>query len=77
MQAKVISAAVYGVDANEFEIEVNAAAGAPGIVMLGLPDAGVKESRDRVTTAVANSGYRTPRDRLRSTWPSNVIIGVR
>jgi len=63
MLAKVYSAAVYGVDAYEVEIEVNAAAGAPVIVVVGLPDAAVKESRDRVTTAVANSGYRTPRGR--------------
>ncbi len=63
MLAKVYSAAVYGVDAYEVEIEVNAAAGAPVIVVVGLPDAAVKESRDRVTTAVANSGYRTPKGR--------------
>ena len=63
MLAKVYSAAVYGVDAYEVEIEVNAASGAPVIVVVGLPDAAVKESRDRVTTAVANSGYRTPRGR--------------
>ncbi|MEI6561525.1 MAG: YifB family Mg chelatase-like AAA ATPase [Verrucomicrobiota bacterium] len=63
MLAKVYSAAVYGVDAYEVEIEVNAAAGAPAIVVVGLPDAAVKESRDRVTTAVANSGYRWPRGR--------------
>ena len=52
MLAKVYSAAVYGVDA--YEIEVNASSGNPVIVVVGLPDAAVKESRDRVTTAVAN-----------------------
>ena len=63
MLAKVYSAAVYGVDAYEVEIEVNAASGAPAIVVVGLPDAAVKESKDRVTTAVANSGYRWPKGR--------------
>jgi magnesium chelatase family protein len=63
MLAQVYSAAVYSVDAYEVEIEVNASTGAPVIVVVGLPDAAVKESRDRVTTAVANSGYRTPRGR--------------
>ena len=63
MLAKVYSAAVYGVDAYEVEIEVNAANGAPVIVVVGLPDVAVKESRDRVTTAIANSGYRTPKGR--------------
>ncbi len=63
MLAKVYSGAVYGVDAYEVEIEVNASAGNPVIVIVGLPDAAVKESRDRVTTAVGNSGYRPPRGR--------------
>src|SRR6201987_3657568 len=63
MLAKIYSAAVYGVDAYEVEIEVNGAGGEPVIVIVGLPDAAVKESRDRVTTAIANSGYYWPRGR--------------
>ena len=63
MLAKVYSAAVCGVDAYEVEIEVNAASGNPVIVVVGLPDTAVKESKDRVTTAVANSKYRWPRGR--------------
>ncbi len=63
MLAKVYSAAVYGVDAFEVEIEVNGASGNPVIVVVGLPDAAVKESKDRVTTAVSNSGYYWPRGR--------------
>jgi len=63
MLAKIYSAAVYGVDAYEVEIEVNAAGGSPVIVIVGLPDAAVKESRDRVTTAISNSGYFWPRGR--------------
>src|SRR6202165_931936 len=61
MLAKIYSAAVYGVDAYEIEIEVNGAGGDPNIVIVGLPDAAVKESRDRVTTAIANSRYSWPR----------------
>jgi len=63
MLAKVYSAAVYGVEAFEVEIEVNAGSGLPNIVIVGLPDAAVKESRDRVTTAIQNSGYYWPRGR--------------
>ncbi len=63
MLAKVYSAAVQGVDAYEVEVEVNAAGGKPLVVVVGLPDAAVKECKDRVTTAVANSGYRWPRGR--------------
>jgi len=61
--AKVFSGAVYGVDAFEVEIEVNAGAGNPVIVVVGLPDVAVKESKDRVTTAVQNSGFRWPHGR--------------
>ena len=39
------------------------AGGTPNIVIVGLPDTAVKESRDRVTTAITNSGYRWPRGR--------------
>src|SRR4051794_20166229 len=61
MLAKVCSAAVYGVDA--YEIEVNATSGAPVIVVVGLPDAAVKESRDCVIAAISNSGYCWPKGR--------------
>src|SRR3954471_18369317 len=63
MLAKFYSAAVYGVDAYEIEVEVNDGRGEVAIVVVGLPDTAVKESRDRVTTAVANSGFKWPRGR--------------
>ncbi|RYD72145.1 MAG: magnesium chelatase, partial [Verrucomicrobiaceae bacterium] len=63
MLAKVFSAAVYGVDAFEIEIEVNSANGDTVIVVVGLPDTAVKESKDRVTTAISNSGYHWPKKR--------------
>jgi magnesium chelatase family protein len=61
MLAKIYSAAVYGVDAFEVEVEVNGAHGDPKIYIVGLPDTAVKESMHRVTTAINNSGYRWPR----------------
>src|SRR6187397_3551586 len=63
MLAKIYSAAVYGVDAYEVEIEVNGGRGDPKIIIVGLPDTAVKESQDRVTTAIGNSGYYWPRGR--------------
>jgi len=48
MLAKVCSAAVNGVDAYPVEVEVNAGYGDTLLVIVGLPDAAVKESRDRV-----------------------------
>jgi magnesium chelatase family protein len=61
--AKVRSGAVYGVDAYPVEIEVNAGHGDPKIIIVGLPDAAVKESGDRVMTALINSGFAPPMGR--------------
>jgi magnesium chelatase family protein len=60
MLAQVYSGAVFGVDAYPVEIEVNAGHGDPQIVIVGLPDAAVKESKDRVWTAIINSGFQPP-----------------
>ena len=60
MLAKVYSAAVTGVDAFPIEVEVNAGWGDTRILIVGLPDAAVRESRDRVSTAISNSGFRFP-----------------
>ena len=64
MLAKVFSAAVWGVDAFAVEVEVNATFGKAVTVVVGLPDTAVKESRDRVCTAVNNSAYRYPYGRV-------------
>ncbi len=63
MLAKVYSGAVYGVDAYLVEIEVNAGHGEPKTIVVGLPDAAVKESSDRVWTALLNSGFAPPMGR--------------
>jgi magnesium chelatase family protein len=63
MLARVCSAAVNGIEAYPVEVEVNCGWGDTLIVVLGLPDAAVKESRDRVTTALSNSGYKFPMGR--------------
>jgi magnesium chelatase family protein len=63
MLAKVCSAALAGIDAYPVEVEVNAGYGETLIVIVGLPDAAVKEARDRVTTALTNSGYAFPMGR--------------
>lgn len=63
MLSMVYSSAVYGVDAQEIEIEVNAGHGEPRVVVVGLPDTAVKESSDRVWTALLNSGFMPPSGR--------------
>ena len=60
MLSKVCSAAVNGIEAYPVEVEVNEGYGDTFVVIVGLPDAAVKESSDRVSTALANSGYKFP-----------------
>ena len=64
MLAKVLSSAIHGVEAYPVEIEVDIARGLPATVIVGLPDASVKESRDRVKAALENSGYQHPAKRM-------------
>src|SRR3989449_5124892 len=63
MLSKVCSAAVNGIEAYPVEVEVNSGWGDTVVVIVGLPDAAVKESRDRVSTAISNSGFRFPMGR--------------
>jgi magnesium chelatase family protein len=58
------SAAVFGVEAYPVDIEVDVSFGLPHFSMVGLPDATVRESRDRVRSAIRNSGFDFPRHRI-------------
>ncbi|MCP4359720.1 MAG: YifB family Mg chelatase-like AAA ATPase [Chloroflexi bacterium] len=60
MLAKVMSCAIVGLDADVVEVEVDIIRGAPMFNLVGLPDAAVRESRDRVHSAIKNSGYNFP-----------------
>jgi magnesium chelatase family protein len=63
MLSRVLSAAVNGIEAYPVEVEVNAGWGETVVVIVGLPDAAVKESRDRVATALTNSAFKFPMGR--------------
>lgn len=64
MLAKVLSSAVIGIDAYLVEVEVDISSGLPFFTTVGLPEASVKESKERVRTAITNSGYLFPDDRI-------------
>ncbi len=64
MLARVFSSAVNGIEAYPIEVEVNSGWGDSVVVIVGLPDAAVKESRDRVGTALSNSGFKIPLGRI-------------
>jgi magnesium chelatase family protein len=62
--AKVLSSAVIGIDAHVVEVEVDITKGLPAFSTVGLPEAAVKESKERVKSAIHNSGYTFPDDRI-------------
>jgi len=64
MLAKVYSAAVLGIDAYTVEVQVNLETAVPFYAMVGLPDGAVKESRERVSSAIKNSGLYYPLKRI-------------
>jgi hypothetical protein len=64
MLATIASAALQGIDAETVHVEVNTGeVGDPKLILVGLPDAAVKESDDRVFSALSNSGFALPRTR--------------
>ncbi|HVM96338.1 MAG TPA: magnesium chelatase domain-containing protein, partial [Candidatus Acidoferrales bacterium] len=64
MSATVLSSALHGIDALLVEVEVDVASGLPHMAVVGLPEGAVKESKDRVRSAVKNSGYEFPMRRV-------------
>ncbi|MBN1317422.1 MAG: magnesium chelatase, partial [Anaerolineales bacterium] len=64
MLAKVNSCAVIGLDAVPVEVEIDTANGMFSLTIVGLPDAAVQESRERVRAAIVNSGLYFPNKRL-------------
>src|SRR6478672_76357 len=64
MLAAVRSAALIGVEAYAVTVEVDASAGLPQWTIVGLPSGGLKESRERVGSALANSGFTVPPRRI-------------
>ncbi|HIQ02103.1 MAG TPA: ATP-binding protein [Anaerolineales bacterium] len=64
MLAKVTSCALLGLEGILVQVEVDTSNGLPSLTIVGLPDAAVKESSERVRAAIKNSGLLFPRKRL-------------
>jgi magnesium chelatase family protein len=64
MLACMRTAAVYGIEACTVSVEVDVSFGLPGFTLVGLPDTSVRESRDRVKSAIRNSGFEYPPHRI-------------
>ncbi len=64
MLVRVWSASIVGIDAVKVGVEVNVSGGLPGTVMVGLPDAAVQESKERVKATLKNAGYAFPTGKI-------------
>ncbi len=62
--SKVNSAAVIGLEARPIEVEVDIASGLPSLLIVGLPDKAIEEARERVKSAIKNSGISFPRNKI-------------
>lgn len=68
MLAKVLSCTTVGLDPYIIEVEVDVSGGLPNLEIVGLPDTTVKESKERVRTAIKNAGFEFP--------PRKVIVNL-
>lgn len=64
MFSRLKSVGLYGIDSYMIEVEADISNGLPAFDIVGLPDAAVKESRDRVRAAIKNCGYKFPVSRI-------------
>lgn len=64
MLAIIKSVGLLGLDGHLIHVEVDVSMGLPGLEIVGLPDAAVRESKDRVKTAIKNSGFEFPMQRI-------------
>lgn len=68
MLSSAVSVAVQGIDAVIVEVEVDIVKGLPGFTIVGLPDSTIKEARERIRSAVENSGFEFP--------PRNFVVNL-
>ena len=64
MVTKLLSASIEGLDSRRVEVEIDISGGLTAFTIVGLPDNAVKESRERVRTAISSSGVEFPLKRL-------------
>ena len=73
MLAKVLSFGLLGIEAYPIEIEVDVSRGLPAVTLVGLADTAIRESRERVKSAIKNSGFDWPSERITiSLAPSDI-----
>ena len=61
---KIITASIVGINASLVEVQADVSNGLPTTIIVGLPDTAVQESRERVRSAIKNSGFKYPQTRV-------------
>ena len=74
MLAKVRGVALVGLDAHLIDVEVDIAGGLPQFSVVGLPDATVRESRDRVRSALKNTGFHFPAKKITVNLSGEILL---
>ncbi len=64
MLSRVLSSSILGIDAYLVSVEVDISTGLPAFATVGLPDSAVRESRERVSSAISNAGFQFPLKRV-------------
>ncbi|MCX7966382.1 MAG: YifB family Mg chelatase-like AAA ATPase [Syntrophorhabdaceae bacterium] len=64
MISKIFTATLFGINGKVIEVEVDITYGLPSFNIVGLPEASVKESKERVRSAIKNTGFEFPSDRI-------------
>ncbi len=64
MVVRIKSVGIIGAEVFNVDIEIDASMGLPGVVVVGLPDAAIKESKERIRSAIRNSGFNFPKNKL-------------
>jgi len=68
MLSGAVSLAIHGIEALQVEVEVDIIKGLPNFIIVGLPDSTIRESRERIRSAIENSGYEFP--------PRNFVVNL-
>ena len=65
MSVSIFSAAIQGIDAQKVDVEVDSSPGIHSLTIVGLPDKAVQESKDRIGSAIRNSGFVAPSSKIK------------
>lgn len=64
MFSKILSAGISGIDAFIVDVEIDVGKGLPTFTVIGLPDAAIREAKERIKSAIQNSGYKFPNKKI-------------